>query len=265
MNNELNLPERFSRPKPVSFIITVIVLAFFFSSLNRAGINSENMQIGERLPIMIEFLKELFPPDFSRSKSMLEALLLTFQMAVVGTALGLVLSLPIGILASKNFSPHKSVYVFFRFLISLFRTIPDLVWALFFVITVGLGPLAGTLTLIVECIGFCGRFFAVALEEVETGPIQGLQALGANRLSVISCAALPAALPSFTNTALYSLEKAVRASVVLGLVGAGGIGIELKVAMDTFRYSQACAIIISIFVMVMIVERASVYIRSKIL
>ena len=117
----------------------------------------------------------------------------------------------------------------------------------------------------IDTIGFCGRFFAEAIEEAEQQPIQGLQALGSSRLSTIFCAVLPNVLPSFTNTSLFSLEKAVRSSVVLGLVGAGGIGIELKVSMDTFRYDEAATIIIAIFLMVLVVERLSAWIRSRLL
>ena len=97
----------------------------------------------------------------------------------------------------------------------------------------------------IDIIGFCGRFFAEAMEEADRGPQEALHALGAGRTAVIAAAVIPAALPSFVNTALFSLEKATRSSVVLGLVGAGGIGIELQVSMDLFRYAEASAIIIA--------------------
>ena len=145
------------------------------------------------------------------------------------------------------------------------RTVPDLIWALFFVATVGLGPFAGVLTLIVDTIGFCGRFFAESLEEVDKRPQEALTVLGAGRTGVFICSALPAAFPSFLNTGLFSLEKATRSSVVLGLVGAGGIGIELKVAMETWQYAQASTIILLIFAMVIIVEQVSSYLRSKVM
>ena len=145
------------------------------------------------------------------------------------------------------------------------RSVPDLVWALFFVVSVGLGPFAGTLALMVDATGFCSRFFAEALEEVEREPQEALAALGAGPLSRLFCAVVPAALPSLVNTSLYALEKATRASVVLGLVGAGGIGIELKVSMDMFRYAEAATIILAIFVLVMTVEQVSTYIRRRIM
>ncbi len=184
---------------------------------------------------------------------------------IAGTVLGVIVSAPLAILASRATTPGRVCYGISRLLISLFRTVPDLVWALFFVATVGLGAFAGVLTLMVDTIGFCGRFFAEAMEEVDKGPQEALNALGARKLALFFAAVLPAASPSFVNTTLFSLEKAVRSSVVLGLVGAGGIGIELKVSMDMFRYSEAATIIIFIFLTVVLVERMSSYWRKKLL
>lgn len=186
-------------------------------------------------------------------------------MALVGTVFGVIFSLVLGIFASKSQTPNIVLYYVARNLIALFRTVPDLIWALFFVIMVGLGPFAGTLAIMIDTIGFCGRFFAEAMEEVDKGPQEALEALGASRIGTAFCAVIPAALPSFVNTALFSLEKATRSSVVLGLVGAGGIGIELKVSMDMFEYSEASTIILLIFGLVLIVEQFSSRLRKKII
>jgi phosphonate transport system permease protein len=121
------------------------------------------------------------------------------------------------------------------------------------------------LAIMIDTIGFCGRFFAEAMEEVDPGPQEALSSIGASRLGTVVSAVLPAAFPSLINTSLYSVEKATRASVVLGLVGAGGIGIELKVAMDMFAYDQASTIILSIFLLVLAVEQVSARLRRRIL
>jgi phosphonate transport system permease protein len=184
---------------------------------------------------------------------------------LIGTGLGILLSFWLAILASRSHSPGRSAYFFSRMVISLFRTVPDLVWALLFVVAVGLGPFAGTLAIMIDTIGFCGRFFAEAMEEVQQGPQDALRALGAGRTAVIFCAVVPAALPSFINSSLFCLEKATRSSVVLGLVGAGGIGIELKVAMEMFHYSQAATAILAIFALVIAVEQSSAAIRRRII
>jgi phosphonate transport system permease protein len=145
------------------------------------------------------------------------------------------------------------------------RTVPDMAWALFFVASVGLGPFAGTLTLVVDTIGFCGRFFAEAMAEVDPGPPEAMAAIGAGPIDIIVCATLPMARPSLVNTSLSALEKAVRSSVVLGLVGAGGIGAELATSMEMFRYDQAATIILMIFILVMTVETMSSQARAKLI
>lgn len=214
---------------------------------------------------MGSILQRMFPPDLERLPQILWSLLVTFQMAVAGTVLGLLFSFPLAILATDGLSPHPVVRRLARGLIALFRTVPDLVWALLFVIAVDLGPAAGVLAIMVDKIGFAGRFFAEAMEETDMGPREALTAIGATRTGIIFSAVVPEAMPSFIATSLFSLEKAVRGSVILGLVGAGGIGVELKVAFDLFAYNQAATIIIAIFVLVLAVEQISNWIRRRLI
>jgi phosphonate transport system permease protein len=149
--------------------------------------------------------------------------------------------------------------------VAVARVVPDLVWALLFVAVVGLGPFAGTLALAVDKVGFLGKFFAEAMEEIDPGPQEALSALGAGRLALVAGAVLPAAAPAMVNATLFALERATRSSVVLGLVGAGGIGIELSVSMDLFNYAEAATIIVAIFVLVVAVEQVSGAIRARLL
>ncbi|MCB0310742.1 MAG: phosphonate ABC transporter, permease protein PhnE [Bdellovibrionales bacterium] len=257
------LPPRFAAASVLQLVVSLAVLAGIIKSFEGVGISVSELVSG--LPDMWRVLGEMLPPDLSRLEAVFWRLLETFQMAVAGTVLGVVLSFPFAVLAARNVSPHPVVYYLARTLISLFRTIPDLIWALFFVVTVGIGAFAGALTIMVESIGFCGRFFAEAMEEVDPGPSEALTAIGAGPSGLVFCSVAPAAMPSFINTSLFNLEKATRSSVVLGLVGAGGIGIELKVAMDMFRYAEAATIILCIFVLVLIVERAGAFVRRRIL
>jgi phosphonate transport system permease protein len=212
---------------------------------------------------MWRLLKEMSPPDFHRISNIAKAILQTFQMGLVGAVFGISISFILAILASRRNTPHPIVYHTTRFIIAFCRSVPDLVWAVVFVASVGLGVFAGTLTIIVDTIGFCGRFFAEAMEEVDLGPEEALQSIGASRIYIVLSAVVPAAMPSFVNTSLFALEKAVRSSVVLGLVGAGGIGIELKVAMDMFQYQEAATIIICIFLLVICVEQISIHARRN--
>jgi phosphonate transport system permease protein len=257
------LPPRFERPGILSFLAYLVALAVLVLAFEGAQISVTGFVMG--VPQMGDLLARMVPPDISRLEPISRALLETFQMALAGTVLGVLFSLPLAVWATRRLAPHPLVYYAARGLVSWFRTVPDLVWALFFVVTVGLGPFAGTLALMVDTMGFCGKFFAEAMEETETGPQEALTALGARRSGVIWSAVIPAAMPSFINTSLFSLEKATRSSVVLGLVGAGGIGIELKVAMDLFEYPTAATIILCIFALVLAVERLSSSLRQRIL
>lgn len=256
-------PARWERPSALSFTLFVAVLAFVLWSFANVGLSWERMVRG--IPALGSMLERMFPPDLERLPQILNQLLITFQMALVGCILGLILAFPISILATEGLSPHPVLKHSARALIALFRTVPDLVWALLFVIAVGLGPAAGVMAIMVDKIGFAGRFFAEAMEEADKGPQEALSTLGATRTGLIFSAVLPLALPSFVATSLFSLEKAVRGSVILGLVGAGGIGVELKVAFDLFDYDTAATIILAIFALVVVVEQISNRIRRRLI
>lgn len=254
-------PARLSQPGVFSSVGYMLFVVFLIWSIEKVGMSPRELARG--IPNMMRLLGEMSPPDFSRIGFVMKAILMTFQMALVGAVIGILLSFFLSVLAARNLSPHPIIYHAVRLLIALFRTVPDLVWAIFFVATVGLGSFAGTLTIVVDTMGFCGRFFAEAMEEVDPGSQEALSAIGATRAGIVFSAVLPAALPSFINSSLFSLEKAVRSSVVLGLVGAGGIGIELKVAMDMFMFREAATIILCVFVLVLAVEQLSGAIRSR--
>lgn len=258
-----HLPPRFERLGLGAFFGYVCMAVFFVAALDGADISVQRAIQG--VPSLMRLLAEMFPPNVERLGSVARALLETLQMAVVGTTAGVLLSLVLAVLASGRHTPGKVAYTLSRGAIALFRTVPDLIWALFFVVMVGLGPFAGTLAIMIDSMGFCGRFFAEAMEEIDPGPQEALTALGANKLGVLFGAIFPAAMPSFINTALFNLEKATRSSMVLGLVGAGGIGIELKVSMDMFRYDEACTILGLVFLLVLVVERASSALRRRII
>lgn len=254
---------RFEAPSALGFTLAVTALAFVIWSFMSVGLSPERIARG--IPALGGILSRMFPPEIERLPQILWSLLTTFQMAVAGAALGLVFAFPLAVLAADGLSPHPVVRSLSRGLIALFRTVPDLVWALLLVIAVGLGPAAGVLAIMVDKIGFAGRFFAEAMEETDKGPREALSALGATRTGMIFSAVVPQAMPSFIATSLFSLEKAVRGSVILGLVGAGGIGVELKVAFDLFDYDTAATIIIAIFLLVLAVEQMSNWVRRRII
>jgi len=257
---------RFQHRSVAEYLGILIVAALVISSILATAPELDAIGRGvQRLFAPSGLLAQMFPPDLSRVDRIALKLLETLQMAVAGAVLGLIFAVPFAILATDRLSPHPMVRMAARGVIALFRTIPDLVWAIFFIIMVGLGPAAGVLAIMVDKIGFAGRFFAEAMEEADPGPQDALRAIGASRMGIIFSAVFPACLPSFTATSLFALEKAVRGSAALGLVGAGGIGVDLKVAFDLFNYDEALTIILMLFALVMIVEQGSSWIRSKLI
>jgi phosphonate transport system permease protein len=255
--------DRFARPSATAFIGSFLALALVVWSFSGSELSAEKLIRG--VPYMGNILGRMFPPDLSRLDSILWSLATTFQMAVSGCVLGLILSFPLAVLAADGLSPHPVVRTLARGLIAFFRTVPDLIWALFFVIAVGLGPAAGVLALMIDTIGYAGRFFAEAMEETDKGPREALSTIGASKTGLIFSAVVPNAMPSFIATSLFCVEKATRASVVLGLVGAGGIGVELKVAFDLFDYDTALTIILAVFALVVAVEQVGATLRRRIL
>lgn len=253
---------RASRLSPATFTLVVAGAAVFIVSA--ADVAPSVTRLAEGVPRIGNLTDRMTPPNLEPAFLSRIGLRLieTFQIALVGTVFGILLSLPIAWLSARRLSPIGPVRFLFKALVSLFRTVPDLVWALIFVSAVGLGAMAGTLTVIVDTIGFCGRFFAEAMEDADREPQEALSAIGANRFSILCGGVLPDILPSMINTALFALEKAVRSSVVLGLVGAGGIGQELKVAFDLFQYHNASTIILAIFGLVLIMETVSDRLRT---
>ena len=198
-------PPRFQHRSIAEYVAIIVVLALVLTSVMNTAPSLDKLQRGTaRLFAPSGFLMQMFPPDFSRVEHITWKLVETLQMAVAGAALGLVFAVPFAILATDRLSPHPVIKIAARGMIAFFRTVPDLVWAIFFIIVVGLGPAAGVLALMIDKIGFAGRFFAEAMEEADTGPQDALRAIGASRMGVIFSAVFPACLPSFTATSLFA-------------------------------------------------------------
>ncbi len=258
------MPPRFQRLTALQFAFAMALLAIVISSILQVAPSPE--RLANSGPRVVGLLERMWPPqtDPAFLTRVGWKLLETLQIAVAGTVIGIILSFPLAWLAAKGHSPLGALRALPKALISLFRTVPDLVWALIFVVAVGLGPVAGTLTIVVDTIGFCGRFFAEAMEDADKAPQEALDAIGARGADTMFAAVVPDALPSFINTALFALEKAVRSSVVLGLVGAGGIGSELTAAFELFQYRNAATIIIAVFLIVLVMEFVTEELRKRV-
>lgn len=215
---------------------------------------------------MVTFAGQMFvTPDWEYVPQLLAKMLETIEMTVLGTAVAIVVSLPLGILAAGNATPHPVVYRVTRDLLSLMRALPELVWALVFVSAVGLGPLPGVMALAFVTVGFMGKFFAESIEVVDHKAVEGVRAHGAGWLQVRLFAMLPQALPDFVGTVMYILDHNLRAAAILGLVGAGGIGYDLVMSMRLFQYDRLLLIALSIYLVVTVLDRASDRMRSRII
>lgn len=210
-----------------------------------------------------DILARAWPPDLSVLPDAAWPALETLDTAVFGTTLGVALALPLALLAARNTTPGKPFYVAARLTIALARAVPDLVWALIFVTAVGLGPFPGALAIIVHSVGMLGRLFAETIEDMEMGPVEALTMTGATRLAVFSHAVVPSILPSLLGISLYRLDENIRGSLVLGFVGAGGIGFQLLTAMNLFQYRVVAMLLVVTLVLVVGAERLSAALRRR--
>ena len=208
-----------------------------------------------------QFLSEMVPVDFSRWKLLIENLVETIEIAVIASAFGVFFSLPIGLLAARNLMPAWVTWLF-RTFIALCRSFHPVIFAILFVKAVGFGPLAGILTLIFASIGFIGKLFAEAIEEISLKPIEALRASGAPFVSVILYAVLPQVLNRFIGFSSYQFDANLRNSTMVGIVGAGGIGGTLFASFQRFDYDFLAAILISIIGLVMVSEFISVQVKK---
>ena len=213
---------------------------------------------------MADFLSRAMPPDFSKVGEAAWPALETVDIALFGTTAAVILALPLAVLAARNTTPARPFYALARGIIALCRSVPDLVWALLFVTAVGLGPFPGALAISVHSIGMLGRLFAEVIEDMDMGPPEALTMTGASRLAVFSHAVVPSVLPSLLGIALYRLDENIRASLVLGFVGAGGIGFQLLTAMNLFQYRTVSLLLVVTFVIVIVAERLSAWLRTRV-
>ena len=214
-------------------------------------------------PALAQLFREMVPPDFSRFQHWLRPLLDTLAMSVAGTVLAVVFSLPLALLAAPNTSPHPVVYHSCRIVLSFLRSVPELIMGIIFVAAVGFGALPGVLALGLHSVGMVGKFYAEAIEHVDPRPIEAARAAGASPFQVITHAVLPQVLPQLADITIYRWEYHFRASAVLGIVGAGGIGFELIAALRVIEYAQVSAILLTILACVVVVDGLGAWLREK--
>lgn len=213
---------------------------------------------------MAEYAGGFFPPDFHEWRQYLQELIVTLQIALWGSALAVLCSVPLALLAAGNITPwwvHQPV----RRLLDAFRSINEMVFALLFVVAVGLGPFAGVLALWVHTTGTLAKLFSEAVEAIDPQPVEGIRATGANVLEEIAYGVLPQVMPLWISYALYRFEANVRSASVVGMVGAGGIGMLLWEVIRGFQYAQTAAILLMLIVTVSIIDLLSAQLRKRLI
>ncbi len=242
------------------FGMVVLLLAVSYQAVEmwRAGlVFSNSSRIGR-------FAGGFLHPDFTQSPLFIAAMWQTLEMALWGTALAVVLAIPLGVLAAKNVTPWW-IQQPIRRLLDLVRSVPDIVIGYIFVVSVGLGPFAGVMALALNTGGVLAKLFSEAVESIDPGPVEGVRAVGGSRLHEVVWGILPQVGPLWTSYALYRFESNARSATVLGLIGAGGIGQLLYDSLNTYAYGQVAAIIVIIVVAVSLIDLLSQALRSRLL
>jgi phosphonate transport system permease protein len=208
-----------------------------------------------------KFLARMFPPNFEQWEAVVKGMKESLEIAVLASFAGIVLALPIGLLAARNLMPGWVSWTA-RGVIALCRAFHPVIVAIVFVKAIGFGAIAGIMALVVASIGFIGKLFAEAIEEISLKQVEAVRATGASFMNVISYGVLPQVLPRFIGFATYQFDSNVRNSTMVGIVGAGGIGAPLFVAFQRFDYDVVCAILLAIIAVVFACEVISARIQK---
>jgi len=212
---------------------------------------------------MGRLLAESFPPAWNFWPRLIDPLLETLQIALVGTLFGSIAALPLAVFAARTVSPAKPVYWLNRNVMNVLRTMPDLFWAMLFASAVGFGPFAGSLALTVFTVAVVSKLTSESIESIDMNLTEAVRAAGGNWRETVRWSVLPQVLPQYVSYVLYAFELNVRASTVLGLVGAGGIGMVLNTQRTTFQYDRVTMIVLFVFAVVLVIEQLSAAARRR--
>ena len=241
----------------ITFLLIAIVALIF--SYRQSELNFP--VLFQRSGNMAEYLRSYFPPDFSYWKTYFEDTMITVSMGIWGTLMAAIAAIPLSVLASENVCPVWIVQPTRR-LLDAMRAINEVVFALVFVVAVGLGPFAGVMALFIHTTGALGKLFSEAVEAIDPGQVEGVRATGASKIQEVVFGIIPQVIPLWTSFTLYRFESNVRAASVLGIVGAGGIGVSLYQSFQSFDYGKVCAILIILILATTIIDTISAKLRN---
>ncbi len=252
-------------PKPelksslLKLIVTAIIAAILFWSWQGAEIRP--MALISDAGNMATFLADFFPPDFHEWRYYLSEIIVTLHIAIWGTIFAVIFAVPLGLLAAANIAPwwiHQPV----RRVLDSLRSINEMVFAMLFVVSVGLGPFAGVMALFLHTTGTLAKLFSEAVEAIDPQPVEGVRATGASLLEEIAFGVIPQVMPLWISYTLYRFEANVRSASVVGMVGAGGVGVVLWEVIRGFKFDQTAAVLLMLIVTVSIVDILSARIRK---
>jgi phosphonate transport system permease protein len=236
------------------------ILAAFVWSARATEVSASRM--AEGLPFMLDFIRRMLPPDPSVIGNGVTGAVQTIEIALVGTGVAAALALPLGFAAARNAAPPWLFYAA-RLVLNAFRAVDTLVYALFFVAAVGLGPFPGVLAVVAYTATVLAKLYSEAIEAIDPGPVEAVRAAGARPLQVLRWGVLPQLLPQFLSFTLYRFETNIRAAAILGFVGAGGIGFYIQSYLRMLNYPAASTVLLVLIALVMVVDFASSRLRAR--
>ncbi len=255
-----------ARPRP-SLAVPIGLVAFaaltWLSASEQFGIGFDLGDIIADIDNGAEIIAQLLSPNWEFLPRTFERMLETFQMAVLASFIGCAVALPVAFLASRVTAPNLPTFLLDRTVLSVVRAIPDILYAMVFVAAVGIGPLAGILALVFFNIGVVAKLLSETVDGVDTGPIEAARASGANRLQTVRWSVLPQVFPNYIAYSLYTFELNIRASTVIGIVGAGGIGVLLQTQYRFLAWSNVSVIVVELFAFVLLIEMLSIWLRRR--
>ena len=244
--------------------IAFLAVGIAFLAWAADGVDLRPKELADGIPKIAKYFALMVPPKWVFADTVWQPAIETVYIAIWGNVLATLIGLPLGVLAARNITRLAPLRFFAKGTLNLFRSISELIWAIFFVAAVGLGPFPGAVALGMNYAGILGRLYAEAMENIDPGPVEAIQATGAGRIQVILFAIFPQVLPQFVTYMLYWFEVGVRSATVLGMVGAGGIGFELVTTIRLFEFRETAVVLLIILAMVTIIDVASSLIRSRI-
>jgi phosphonate transport system permease protein len=259
-------PEVWRRRTPKESIAAWLSVAAvaFLSAWSVSALDIEWAFFADAHEQAADLMRRMWPPRWSYLPSILKPLLETIHIATLGTAIGLVLSIPIAFLAARNTTLNGFTWGVGRALLVASRSVNTVIWGLVFVAIFGPGPLAGVAAVAARSVGFLAKLVAEAIEEADEGPIEAIRATGAGTGQVYMIGILPQVIPVVLGTTVYRWDINIRESSVLGFVGAGGIGLQLYASINQFAWQQVLVVLAAILVVVLLSEALSAYIRARI-